>query len=225
MEQLNMPGDIQKQLDDLDVILNQYRSLMSDTEPASASDDTHHAYTAVAAPPSEEPAPAQNPAVDMIDTLSDEIITLLKGDTDFSDMFDQKPASASSPEYKTFSIDELTQAFIETSQQTPRETDHYEQFSAPDIGSHTPPDTYEADSHEPPLPAQEIEISAWKRPEPVITDQQLKALTRKHLFIMIRDLQRELRKEKEEKEKLILAYKAGLARNSETHQAVSEYAR
>lgn len=44
--------------------------------------------------------------------------------------------------------------------------------------------------------------------QPKMTDRQLRALSRKHLFMMIRDLEKELRQAKEEKENLLLAYKA-----------------
>jgi len=43
-----------------------------------------------------------------------------------------------------------------------------------------------------------------------ITDQQLRALSRKHLFILIRDLEKDLQQVTEEKESLLLAYQAGL---------------
>jgi len=45
---------------------------------------------------------------------------------------------------------------------------------------------------------------------PGITDRQLRALTKKHLLMMIRDLETELVREKGEKENLLLAYRAAL---------------
>jgi len=45
---------------------------------------------------------------------------------------------------------------------------------------------------------------------PPITDQQLRALTRKHLLMMLRDLEKELIQERSEKERLLLACRAGL---------------
>jgi len=42
-----------------------------------------------------------------------------------------------------------------------------------------------------------------------ITQRQLRALSRKHLFIMIRDLEKELVQAKEEKADMLLAYQAG----------------
>ena len=45
--------------------------------------------------------------------------------------------------------------------------------------------------------------------EAVITQRQLRALKRKHLLIMIRDLEQELRQVKREKTELLLAYQAG----------------
>ena len=45
----------------------------------------------------------------------------------------------------------------------------------------------------------------------VFTDRQLRALSKKHLLLMIRDLEKELSREKQEKENLLLAYHAGAA--------------
>ena len=53
---------------------------------------------------------------------------------------------------------------------------------------------------------------AEKHTEPVITEKQLKILNRKHLLTMIFDLQDELIKLRKENEKIITAYRAGLAR-------------
>ena len=45
---------------------------------------------------------------------------------------------------------------------------------------------------------------------PTMTQQQLRALSRRHLLVIIRDLEKELEQEKKEKESLLLAFKAGL---------------
>ena len=42
--------------------------------------------------------------------------------------------------------------------------------------------------------------------KPLITDKQLRALDRKHLLMMIRDLEKELAQEKKEKENLLMVY-------------------
>ena len=48
-----------------------------------------------------------------------------------------------------------------------------------------------------------------KKPQrPRITDKQLQALTKKHLLMMIRDLEKELIQEKKEKENLLMIYQA-----------------
>jgi len=46
-----------------------------------------------------------------------------------------------------------------------------------------------------------------KQAEPKISDKQLRALNKKHLLMMLRDLEKELAREKEEKENLLLAYR------------------
>jgi len=48
-----------------------------------------------------------------------------------------------------------------------------------------------------------------------ITDQQLRALSRKHLFIMIRDLEKELSQAKGELAALLLAYQAAVAQKTQ----------
>ena len=60
--------------------------------------------------------------------------------------------------------------------------------------------------HETPL---ELRKSV-KPPAPVITEQQMRALSKKHLFMMIRDLEAELQQVKEENKKLLFAFQAGL---------------
>jgi len=54
----------------------------------------------------------------------------------------------------------------------------------------------------------------YKAPEdteaPVITDKQIRALGKKHLFMMIRDLEGELAQEKAEKRNLLCAFSAGM---------------
>ena len=45
--------------------------------------------------------------------------------------------------------------------------------------------------------------------EATLTERQLRALSRKHLFTMIRDLEKELLQVKEEKANILLAYQAG----------------
>jgi len=50
-----------------------------------------------------------------------------------------------------------------------------------------------------------------------MTDQQLRALRRKHLLVLIRDLEEALQNANREKEQLLLAYQSGLAH--EAHEA------
>ena len=50
--------------------------------------------------------------------------------------------------------------------------------------------------------------------EATIDERQLRALSRKHLLIMIRDLETELERVKQEKENLIAAYNSGLNKHS-----------
>ena len=51
--------------------------------------------------------------------------------------------------------------------------------------------------------------------EPAITEQQLRALSKKHLLMMISDLEKELKQAKNELENLLIAYQAGLSQESQ----------
>ena len=66
----------------------------------------------------------------------------------------------------------------------------------------------------------EEEAGVWEEPEPpvriqarpdvsIITDEQLRAFSRKHLLMMIRDLEKELLQAKRERDSLLIAYEAG----------------
>ena len=46
--------------------------------------------------------------------------------------------------------------------------------------------------------------------KPAITEKQLRALSRRHLLMMIRDLERELAQAKAEKDEMLLAFRAGV---------------
>ena len=46
--------------------------------------------------------------------------------------------------------------------------------------------------------------------KPVLMEKQLRAMSRKHLLMMIRDLERELSQVKTEKEDMLLAFRAGV---------------
>jgi|GEM_PF-6871629 len=60
---------------------------------------------------------------------------------------------------------------------------------------------------QPPLESEENPRTEETR----ITPQQLKALSRKHLMIMLSDLEKELKRVNKENQNMILAYKAGIA--------------
>ncbi|MCL1896388.1 MAG: hypothetical protein FWG03_07575 [Clostridiales bacterium] len=106
------------------------------------------------------------------------------------------------------------------------------QVSEPDVSE---PYVSELDVSEPqvsepqvsePQVFEEAEVTAQavtptsKSAEPVITDEQLRALSRKHLLMMIRDLELELAQAKKERDSLLIAYKAGLAEKTQaTHEA------
>jgi len=61
-----------------------------------------------------------------------------------------------------------------------------------------------------------------KRAKPVqgstMTDQQLRALNRRHLLIIIRDLEKELKQIREEKENMLIAFRAGAMQTSQVNQ-------
>ncbi|MCL2655736.1 MAG: hypothetical protein FWD65_08650 [Coriobacteriia bacterium] len=65
-----------------------------------------------------------------------------------------------------------------------------------------------------PVEAAEAPANKTASAASIITDKQLRALSRKHLLIMIRDLEKELARAKEELEDLLLAYRAGVAQGN-----------
>ena len=61
------------------------------------------------------------------------------------------------------------------------------------------------------LSCQKTSINTKNNDYPSITDQQLRVLSRKHLMVMLRDLEKELQQFMEERERTYLAYQAGLS--------------
>ena len=59
----------------------------------------------------------------------------------------------------------------------------------------------------PPVPR-----NAFAPPPPAFTRRQLRALSRKHLLLMLRDLERELQQTRRERDRMLIACQAGLAR-------------
>ena len=56
----------------------------------------------------------------------------------------------------------------------------------------------------------EIPSSGYTGKKPVLSEKQLRAMSRKHLLMMIRDLECELAIVRAEKEKTILSFRAGV---------------
>ena len=70
-----------------------------------------------------------------------------------------------------------------------------------------------------PAPVIELKTAApAPKAGPVITDEQLRALSRKHLLMMIRDLEIELAQAKKERDSLLIAYEAGRVEKTQTAQ-------
>ena len=64
---------------------------------------------------------------------------------------------------------------------------------------------------------EDLPVTYREQPaESILTDEQLRVLNRKHLLMMIRDLEKELRQAKKERDLLLVAYEAGLAKRKRT---------
>lgn len=64
-------------------------------------------------------------------------------------------------------------------------------------------------------------VTSLSSPQSIMTDKQLHVLTRKHLLIMIRDLEEELKHTEQELDHILLAYRAGAALDSPEDQGAS----
>jgi len=147
------------------------------------------------------------------DNSYDDILTrLMRDDPEFANMLKltspEQQASPPAPEYTPVfepkALEEITQeAFPENRQ--PFSPAPYRFGQAPDTQEDLKQPAYpETDQFEQIPDAQE-------EPErPVMTDKQLRFVSRLHLLMMIRDLEKELMQAKEENKKLLTAYKAGL---------------
>ena len=92
-----------------------------------------------------------------------------------------------------------------------------------------PPEAEPVTAMEQPLPVQSegfsMRLESRAAPqEAAITERQLRALSRKHLLIMVRDIEKELRQAKEERESLFLAYNAGLSQRRQAQAGGCNYA-
>jgi len=59
--------------------------------------------------------------------------------------------------------------------------------------------------------------------KPAMTDRQMRALSRKHLFMMIRDQEKELAQLKKEKADILLAFRAGVEYQTEIQESGLSY--
>jgi len=106
--------------------------------------------------------------------------------------------------YKPLSFDEITKGFFEKEQKTVSRIPFEQETTEIPLSSFQKKNGYIDQT----TSAPEHKTTGS---EPIITEKQLRALSRKHLLMMIFDIQEELIRTKEENEKMLTAYKAGIA--------------
>ncbi|MCL2508300.1 MAG: hypothetical protein FWF05_03895 [Oscillospiraceae bacterium] len=127
------------------------------------------------------------------------------------------------PKSKAKTLDEITASFWEHEPRPAEETEKY--MAGEQELRNAPPQQHAPDASFSPPAANDNTRDFWndigarafesgeagERAETsVIGDKQLRALSKKHLMLMLRDLEKELQSEKREKRNMILAFRAGI---------------
>lgn len=198
---------IQTTLDSLDELLCCQQDLLDSLSKAPGSRDA--AYTAATTPPLSE-----------TDAIMDELAALL----DKPLPSDPKPFI--SPEKQ---CEKERKPETNSQQQQVFDFSSYRRQAAPKADIFTP------SAHQKPLEHPAADLRSLRetplsgngkddQTESIITENQLRALSRKHLLMMIRDLETELQQVKHEHQNLLLAYQAGLAQKPQVNR-VEKYAK
>ena len=96
-----------------------------------------------------------------------------------------------------------------------KRTDHQAAYAAMELDRTDPFFAIIADLTE--EDGEDFDFPAAECRKPAMTDQQLRALSRKHLLMMLCDLEKELQQERSEKKNLLLACRAGLPRGQQPY--------
>ena len=210
----NIPGNVQTSLDTVDDMLRQQHEMLNDIQNEPIPGNVDDTYTA--------PAPKAG-----FDAIVAELDALFANDQDLAARLNSPSSSAPKP-FTPLSIDEITRSFNETAQNPVPESNAFGPSAVEQTDSARKPPVVQQEPHRGPS-LEELLQPFREEPEPfvkrrgnknpstnaAITDQQLRALNRKHLLIMIRDLEKELRQKVEEIDNMLLAYQAGIAQQAQ----------
>ena len=148
----------------------------------------------------------QDSATEKADALSADLADLFGDDSELAALFNISPSSSPSP-FTPSPLEELPLSFNNTTSTRSKTPQEHFRYPAPQELAN-------------PILEQPTTITKSRKinteeTKSVITEQQLRALTRKHLLMMIRDLERELSQVKRERDNLLLAYQSGFAQKTQ----------
>ena len=93
-------------------------------------------------------------------------------------------------------------------------------------GVHSTPCTQQPALHRQSLPSAAQPLTQSRSTaQPAITERQMRALSRKHLLLMLRDLEQELLQVTRERDNMLMACRAGMAHAPQAYRAGRSYAK
>ena len=220
-----VPYEVQASIKTLDELLRQQDALLGTFNSVNTPGSVTTAYTQTVA----AAKPTAAPALDSMDNLNQELAELFKNDKELNALFNAPQSSASqTPSYahqpqKPASSIPSTIEDIFSNQQPALQPVSVRQPPVSEIKSYTQSPAQPQPARHPavtqamsPLWEQldrfaENRASRPKPAEPAITEKQMQALGKKHLWMMILDLQEKLERAEEENETILQALQVGYA--------------
>ena len=223
MEQWNVSRDVMASLDAVDDIIRQQKKMLNNIQGTKAQNGADTAYK----------TPSTNQMFDKFETFESELATLFKDDEKIADLLNDSPIAASKPLDLSEQQEEPVRN-LKNKQQPISQTNSFGQQPITEINAYRkieqdndyrqpepiPQGTIKYPKIEPNVKPKREKMRIFKKKNKneavpgaaTITEQQLRALSRQHLFMMIRDLEKELQQVKRENESMLIAYQAGYSR-------------
>lgn len=221
--------------DELDSLLRKQEAFLADIKMETKTDAAYEAApasaysTATPALPDEySPNVLETPPKRETGNVFDELSFLFENDKELKALLEaQHPNEHNSFEQRPHNKAMHSLTFEEAVQQADSQADGgtpqpRQVFEQPEKTESTPQPRHvfeQPEAKNRPVPRGEAErklerFRSTASPEPAITEKQLRALSKKHLLLMIHDLQEEVDKLREVNNRIIDAYQAGAAQNS-----------
>jgi hypothetical protein len=221
MWQNNTVDGTDKAFDD---ILNRQRKLLEELQSKSNPQPSYRTSGVNTAAYTTPPAPAAAPAFGNDNTFLSDLDKYIANDPGLSAILNPERPAVPQPQ-RPVTLEKIRQDFLERENQPPLQPGTFGQQPAaqPERQQYIPPQpvTQRQTEQEPCIPLREqmtrmTGSRTTSSAELSITEKQLKALSRKHLLMMISDLQGEIIRIKEENENITAAYHAGTAQKART---------